>query len=55
MCKSPPFSQMLELLGGVVSTDVCVVLLEGGEGLEEFCQVDFRVAAGGQGFVGHFL
>lgn len=34
---------------------VCVVLLEGGEGLEEFGQVDLRVAAGGQGFVWHLL
>lgn len=33
----------------------CVVLLEGGEGLEEFGQVNLRVAAGGQGFVRHFL
>lgn len=34
---------------------VCVVLLEGGEGLEEFGQVNFRVATGGQGFVWHFF
>lgn len=30
-------------------------LLEGGEGLEEFGQVNLRVAAGDQGFVWHFL
>lgn len=29
--------------------------LDGGEGLEEFGQVDLRVAAAGQGFVGHLL
>lgn len=47
---------MLEPLGGVVFTDVCVsLLLEGGEGLEELGQVNLRVAAGGQGFVRHFL
>lgn len=34
---------------------VCVVLLEGGEGLEEFGQVNLRVATGGQSFVWNFL
>lgn len=34
---------------------LCVVLLEGVEGLEEFGQIDLGVAAGGQGFVRHLL
>lgn len=34
---------------------LCVILLDGREGLEEFGQVNLRVAAGGQSFVWHFL
>lgn len=56
MCKCPPLSQMLELLGRCcLYRCVCAVLLEGGEGLEEFGQVNLRVATGGQGFNWHFL
>lgn len=55
-CAPPAVTQMLELLVGVDLTDVCVLfLLEGGEGLEEFGQVNIRVATGGQGFLWHFL
>lgn len=54
-CKFPPLTQMLALLCGVAFTAVCVVLLDGGEGLEEFSQVNLRVAAGSQGFVWHLL
>lgn len=48
-------SQKLEPLGGDVFMEVYVVLLEGGESLEEFGQVNLRVPAGRQGFVWYIL
>lgn len=48
-------SQKLEPLGGDVFMEVDVVLLEGGESLEEFGQVNLRVPAGRQGFVWYIL
>lgn len=47
--------QKLEPLGVDVFMEVFVVLLEGGESLEEFGQVNLRVPAGRQGFVWYFL